>query len=195
MCLTIHSFKFDCTWRNAWCALDIYISLFVLFKKDRRCQDVIVIYNSKSIYKTKVWLNNIKQRDKQTTELHTSPGWSVFTFSEIRDCLFSCYWLLFVDHHCLQFLFILVIVNNDIQLDFQRHIFALSVFVFSELILEVVLCFVDVGAIVDHHCLNFLFIFCGQWVNIRGGSLFCWCWCNCWPSLFKLSFHILWSVS
>jgi hypothetical protein len=38
-------------------------------------------------------------------------------------------------------------------------------------------CFVDIGGIVYHHCLNFL--------------LFCWYWWNCWPSLFKLSFVVL----
>jgi len=31
------------------------------------------------------------------------------------------------------------------------------------------------GVNVDHHCLNYL--------------LFCWHWCKCWPSLFKLSFQ------
>jgi hypothetical protein len=31
-------------------------------------------------------------------------------------------------------------------------------------------CFVDIGGIVDHHCLNCL--------------LFCWYWWNCWSSLF-----------
>jgi hypothetical protein len=34
-------------------------------------------------------------------------------------------------------------------------------------------CFVYIGGIVDHHCLNFL--------------LFCWYWWNCWPSPFKFS--------
>ena len=29
-----------------------------------------------------------------------------------------------------------------------------------------------------------------QWVKVRGGCSFCWCWWNCFPSLFKLSFHI-----
>jgi hypothetical protein len=28
-----------------------------------------------------------------------------------------------------------------------------------------------------------------QWVKVRGGCCFCWYWWNCWPSLFKLSFH------
>jgi hypothetical protein len=28
-----------------------------------------------------------------------------------------------------------------------------------------------------------------QWVKLRGGCCFCWYWWNCWPSLFKLSFH------
>jgi hypothetical protein len=52
-----------------------------------------------------------------------------------------------------------------------------------------------IGGIDDHHCLNFLFIFCVQWVKVRGNCLFCWYWWNWWPSLFKLSFHILCSVS
>ena len=34
-------------------------------------------------------------------------------------------------------------------------------------------------------------LFCVQWVKVRGGCLFCWYWWNCWPSLFKLSFHHL----
>ena len=32
------------------------------------------------------------------------------------------------------------------------------IFVFNELRWEVIVCFVDIGGIVDHHCLNFLFI-------------------------------------
>jgi hypothetical protein len=39
------------------------------------------------------------------------------------------------------------------------------------------LCFVDIGGIIDHDCLSCL--------------LFCWYWCNYWPSLFKLSFVLL----
>ena len=27
--------------------------------------------------------------------------------------------------------------------------------------------------------------------KLRGDCLFCWYWWNCWPSLFKLSFHII----
>jgi hypothetical protein len=41
----------------------------------------------------------------------------------------------------------------------------------------VIVRFVDIGGIVDHHCLNFV--------------LFCWYWWNCWPSLFKLCFVLL----
>jgi hypothetical protein len=37
--------------------------------------------------------------------------------------------------------------------------------------------FVDIGGIVDHHCVNFLLV--------------CWYWRNCWPSLCKLSFGLL----
>ena len=28
-----------------------------------------------------------------------------------------------------------------------------------------------------------------QWVKVRGDNSLCWYWWNCWPSLFKLSFH------
>jgi hypothetical protein len=31
--------------------------------------------------------------------------------------------------------------------------------------------------------------FCIQWLHTRDGCSFCWYWRNCWPSLFKLSFH------
>ena len=30
---------------------------------------------------------------------------------------------------------------------------------------------------------------CVQWFEVRGDCSFCWYWLNCWPSLFKLSFH------
>jgi hypothetical protein len=29
-----------------------------------------------------------------------------------------------------------------------------------------------------------------KWFEVRGDSSFCWYWWNCWPLLFKLSFHI-----
>ena len=38
-------------------------------------------------------------------------------------------------------------------------------------------CFLDIGLIVDHHCLRFL--------------LYCWYWWNAWPSLFTVSFVLL----
>ena len=28
-----------------------------------------------------------------------------------------------------------------------------------------------------------------RWVQVRGESSFCWYWWNCWPSMFKLSYH------
>ena len=31
--------------------------------------------------------------------------------------------------------------------------------------------------------------YCVQLFQVRGDCLFCWYWWNCWPSLFKLSFH------
>ena len=30
---------------------------------------------------------------------------------------------------------------------------------------------------------------CFQWVKVKGVCSFCWYWWNCWPLLFKLSFH------
>ena len=42
------------------------------------------------------------------------------------------------------------------DLDFKHHISCF--FVFSELRSEVIVCFVDIGGIVDHHYLNFLLI-------------------------------------
>jgi hypothetical protein len=51
------------------------------------------------------------------------------------------------------------------NLDFQRHV-QVSIFVFSQLRWEVIVCFVDIGGFIDHHCLEllfvfFLFFFCG----------------------------------
>ena len=44
--------------------------------------------------------------------------------------------------------------NKD--MDFQRHM-SWSFIVFSELMGEAIVRFVDIGGIVDYHCLNFLF--------------------------------------
>ena len=55
--------------------------------------------------------------------------------------------------------------------------------------LEVIVFFVDIGEIDDHHCLNFLF---------RGDCLFCWFWWNWSPLLFTLSFwlsELRWKVT
>jgi hypothetical protein len=41
-------------------------------------------------------------------------------------------------------------------MDFQRHM-SWSFIVFSELMGEAIVRFVDIGGIVDYHCLNFLF--------------------------------------
>jgi len=61
-----------------------------------------------------------------------------------------------------------------------RHVFptsyAMVFFMFNDLMWELVVHVVDIGGIIDQHCLNFL--------------LFCWYWWNYWPALFKLSFHI-----
>jgi hypothetical protein len=32
-------------------------------------------------------------------------------------------------------------------------------------------------------------LFYVEWIEVRCDSSFCWYWWNCWPSLFKLSFH------
>jgi hypothetical protein len=50
---------------------------------------------------------------------------------------------------------------------------------------EMIVCFVDIGGIDDHDCLNFPF--CVQWVKMKSDCLFCWYWWNWWPLLFKLS--------
>ena len=34
-----------------------------------------------------------------------------------------------------------------------------------------------------------LVFFYVQWFQVRGDCLFCWYWWNCWSSLYKLSFH------
>ena len=45
---------------------------------------------------------------------------------------------------------------QSFHLNFQRHLFH-GLFVFNDLRSNVVVCFVDIGAIVDHHCITFLF--------------------------------------
>ena len=72
------------------------------------------------------------------------------------------------------------------NLDFQRHI-CLGLFTLNGLRWEVLVRFVDIGWIVDHHCLNFILYV--QWLEVRGACSFCLYRWNCWPSLFKLSFH------
>jgi hypothetical protein len=52
----------------------------------------------------------------------------------------------------------------------------------------VIVCYVDIGGIDDHYCLNFLFSV--QWVMIRGDCLFCWYWCIWWSLLFTVTFHL-----
>ena len=66
--------------------------------------------------------------------------------------------------------FVSVLSQN---LDFQRHM-SWSFFVFNGLRSEVNARFLDIGGIVDHHCLNSLFM------NMK--------WCQ--RNVYKLSFHI-----
>ena len=73
------------------------------------------------------------------------------------------------------------------ELDFQRHMsWSFLFFVFNELRREVIVRFVDISWIVDHHSLSFLTIIlscnksnsvqkfwvCSQWVMVRGDCLF-----------------------
>jgi len=80
-------------------------------------------------------------------------------------------------------------------------------FMLNELSWKVIVHFVDIVDIGDHHSLNFLFhifvaqartwissvIICGlfyvQWVEVKCDFSFCWYWWHCWPSQFNLYFH------
>ena len=119
---------------------------------------------------------------------------SFLVFSELRWEVIVCY----VDiggidyHYCLSFLFCVqwVKMRSDYLLCWYRWnwwplLFKLSFLVFIELRWEVLVCFVDIGGIGDHYCLNFLF--CIQWVKMKSDYLLCWYWLNWWPLLFKLS--------
>ena len=95
----------------------------------------------------------------QDLDLHLNMSWSflVQCFELKGSCLFYWFW-----RHCWPSLF--------------KLSFVLLILV-ALLSWKVVVCFVDIGGIVDHHCLNCL--------------LFCWYWWKCWLSLFKLSFVLL----
>jgi hypothetical protein len=43
---------------------------------------------------------------------------------------------------------------QSLHLDCQRHLFH-GLLVFNDLRSDVVVCFVDIGGIVDHHCITF----------------------------------------
>ena len=47
------------------------------------------------------------------------------------------------------------VVRSNRLMKFQRNLFH-GLFVFNDLRLNVVVCFVDIGVIVDHHCITFL---------------------------------------
>ena len=85
---------------------------------------------------------------------------------------------------------VLHIPSQDIN--YKRHMSWF--FMFSCLRWYVVVRFVDIGGIVDHHYLNSL-LFCWYWwicwPSLFKRSFVCWYWWNCWPSLFKLSFVLL----
>ena len=118
-------------------------------------------------------------------------------FSGLRWEVFVCFVHIggIDDHYCLNFLFCVqwVKMRSDYLLCWYRWnwwplLFKLSFLVFIELRWEVLVCFVDIGGIDDHYCVNFLF--CVQWVNTKGDYLLCWYWLNWWPLLFKLSFLV-----
>ena len=69
------------------------------------------------------------------------------------------------------------ISKRELQLDFKRHTSWSFDFMLKDLRWEVIVRFVDIDEMVDHHCLQF--------------RLFSWYWFNRWPSLFKLSFVLL----
>jgi hypothetical protein len=58
-----------------------------------------------------------------------------------------------------------------------------GLYAFNDLRREVVVCFVEIDGIVDHHCLNFLFIiininnkcglFCIQWFEVKDDCSLC----------------------
>ena len=47
-----------------------------------------------------------------------------------------------------------------------------------------IVCFVNIGGIVDHHCLLFVLLILVELLTIIIYCLFCWYWWNCWRSLF-----------
>jgi hypothetical protein len=51
-----------------------------------------------------------------------------------------------------------------------------------------IVCFVNIGGIVDHHCLLFVLLILVELLTIIVYCLFCWYWWNCWPSLFIVCF-------
>jgi hypothetical protein len=82
-----------------------------------------------------------------------------------------------VDHHCLYFLLFCWHWWNCWSSLFKLSFVLLTLVELLIITVYTFFCFVDIGGIVDHHCLYFL--------------LFCWHWWNCWSSLFKLSFVLL----
>jgi hypothetical protein len=117
-----------------------------------------------------------------------------------------------VDHHCLNFLLFCWYWRNFWLSLFKLSFVLLILVELSTITLSTFFCFVDIGGIIDHHCLKFLLLFLilvelltitvltffcfveiGGTVDYHCLSflLFCWYWRNCWLSLFKLSFVFL----
>ena len=87
------------------------------------------------------------------------------------------------------------------NLDFQHQMVLSPFFVFSELRWDVIVpstfyyrfnpakCKPVLSQNIDFQRLMSFSSFCVQSVKVRGDCSLCWYWWNCWPSLFKLTFH------
>jgi hypothetical protein len=82
-----------------------------------------------------------------------------------------------VGHQCLNFLLFCWYWWNYWPSMYKLSFVLLILVELLAMTVKAFFCFVDIGGIVGHHCLNFL--------------LFCWYWWNYWPSLLKLSFVLL----
>jgi hypothetical protein len=70
----------------------------------------------------------------------------------------------------------------------ERWLFVL-LSVFNTLRWEVIVCFCCLCSIRWDERWLFVFVICVQYVEMGGDCLFCWYWCNCWPSTFDISYH------
>jgi hypothetical protein len=71
----------------------------------------------------------------------------------------------------------------------SRGVFMFLLSVFNTLRWEVIVCFCYLYSIRWDERWLFVFVICVQYVEMGGDCLFCWYWCNCWPSTFDISYH------